>query len=102
MLGMSPCASMVERTIQINVAMTLEEERPQATVEMNASVDCLDVTSMKEVCDFTPKLCQTESSCSTCMQQDGCRCRQSNINFSMGVATSGQTKLSRYQKLNWR
>jgi len=33
MLGMSPCASMVKRTVQINVAMILEEERPQATVE---------------------------------------------------------------------
>ena len=102
MLGMSPCASMVERTIQINVAMTIEEERPQATVEMNASVDCSDVTSMKEVCDFTLKLCGTESSCPTCMQHDGCRCQQSNVNFLIGVATSGKTKLSRYQKLNQR
>ncbi len=74
MLGMSPCATMVEKTGQINVAMTVEQERPQVTVELNAFIDCSDVACMKKVCDFTPKLCGTESNCPTCMLHDGCIC----------------------------
>jgi len=76
MLGMSPCASMVERTVQINVAMIFKDRKPGATAEINAFIDCLDAIGMKEVCDSTPKLAQQEGICSTCMQQDGCKCQQ--------------------------
>jgi len=102
MLGMFPCATMVERTVHIKVAMTLEANRTQATMEMNASVDCTDHSSSKNWSDFTPKLCGTVGNCSICMQQDGYHCQQSHANFLIGDATSETTKLSRYQKLNQR
>ena len=58
MLGMFPCAAMVERTTQ-------------AIMEKNALVDCIHHSSLKK-----------------------------NVNFSIGDATSGSMKLSKYQKWN--
>jgi len=95
MLGMIPCATMVEKTVHINVAQTFEENRMQDTFARNVLNDCAYVSSSSNFCNYTPTPCETLGNCSTCTWQDDCQCQQSNINFLIGVATSETGKLLR-------
>jgi len=79
---------MVERTVHPNMALNFKERESQATVNSNTIIDCLDATAKKKSCNSIPKLAQQEIIHQTCMQQDGCNCQQSDMDFALGVATT--------------